>query len=98
MTGLQWMDKVKGTQVRMYDRVFLYAQPDSGGKDFIASQNPNRLKIVTAIVEPSFANALPDQNFQFELQGYFVEDRADEVQVSKSVFNLPASLKDTWNK
>ena len=34
--------------------------PDAGGKDFIKSLNSNSLKMVIAIVDPSLANAKPD--------------------------------------
>jgi hypothetical protein len=46
----------------MYDCLFLNAHADAGGKDSIESLNPNSLKIVTAIVEPSLTNAKPDDN------------------------------------
>jgi glutaminyl-tRNA synthetase len=88
----------KPAEVRLYDRLFSEAQPDAGGKDFIASLNPNSLKVVTAIVEPSLANALPDQKFQFERHGYFVADRVDHVQGLRPVFNLAVGLKDSWGK
>ncbi len=67
-------------EVRMYDRLFLDAQPDAGGKDFIESLNPNSLRVITAIVEPSLANSKAGQEFQFERHGYFVVDRVDHVQ------------------
>ena len=85
-------------EVRMYDRLFLDAQPDAGGKDFLALLNPGSLKVVTAIVEPSLANAKPDDKFQFERHGYFVADRGDHVQGTKPVFNLAVGLKDSWGK
>jgi len=50
----------------MYYRLFLDANPDAGGKDFLATLNPNSLKVITAIVEPSLANALPGQNLSSE--------------------------------
>ena len=84
--------------VRIYDRLFNDAQPDAGGKDFIENLNPNSLKVVTAWVEPSLANALRDQKFQFERHGYFVADRVDHLQGSKLVFNLAVGLKDSWGK
>ncbi len=43
--------------------------------------------MVTAIVEPSLANAKPDEKFQFERHGYFVADRVDH-KAEKPVFNL----------
>ena len=77
--------------------LFLDAHPDAGGKDFIESLNPNSLKVVTAIVEPSLANAKPDDKFQFERHGYFVADRVDHA-AEKPVFNLAVGLKDSWGK
>ncbi|OYU41957.1 MAG: glutamine--tRNA ligase, partial [Burkholderiales bacterium PBB4] len=53
--AITWVGVANGVnaEVRMYDRLFLDAQPDAGGKDFIESLNPNSLKVVTAIVEPT---------------------------------------------
>ena len=68
------------------------------GKDFTESLNPNSLKVVTAIVEPSLASAAPGQQFQFERHGYFVADRVDHVQGTKPVFNFAVGLKDSWAK
>ena len=84
-------------EVRLYDRLFSDAQPDAGGKDFIECLNPNSLKVVTAIVEPSLANAVAGQQFQFERHGYFVADRVDHAG-GKPVFNLAVGLKDSWGK
>src|SRR5262249_49163322 len=79
--------KVKGTitwvsvhdalqaELRLYDRLFTDAQPDAGGKDFKASLNPNSKRVVTGYLEPSLANAKPDDKVQFERHGYFVADR-----------------------
>jgi glutaminyl-tRNA synthetase len=98
--AITWVGVADGepAEVRMYDRLFIDAQPDAGGKDFLACLNPNSLKVITAVVEPSLANALPGQNFQFERHGYFVADRVDHVQGSKPVFNLAVGLKDSWGK
>jgi glutaminyl-tRNA synthetase len=98
--AITWVGVADGVtaEVRMYDRLFLDAQPDAGGKDFIESLNPNSLKVVTAVVEPSLANATGGQQFQFERHGYFVADRVDHVQGKKPVFNLAVGLKDSWGK
>ena len=98
--AITWVGVVDGVpaEVRLYDRLFLDPHPDAGGKDFIENLNPNSLKVASAIVEPSLANALPDQKFQFERHGYFVADRVDHVQGSKPVFNLAVGLKDSWGK
>ena len=97
--AITWVGVADGVsaEVRMYDRLFLDAHPDAGGKNFLDSLNPNSLKVVTAIVEPSLANAQPDDKFQFERHGYFVADRVDHT-VEKPVFNLAVGLKDSWGK
>jgi glutaminyl-tRNA synthetase len=99
--------KVKGTitwvsaahaleaEVRLYDRLFLDAQPDGGGKDFMSVLNPNALETVTAYLEPGLTNAVADQRFQFERHGYFVADRVDSTP-GKPVFNRAVTLKDSW--
>jgi len=101
--------KVKGTitwlgvhdalpaELRLYDRLFTEAQPDAGGKDFKASLNPASKKVVHGFIEPSLANAQPDDKFQFERHGYFVADRIDH-SASKPVINRIAGLKDSWGK
>jgi glutaminyl-tRNA synthetase len=101
--------KVKGTitwvavhdalpaELRLYDRLFTEAQPDAGGKDFKAALNPNSKRVVSGYLEPSLANAKPDEKFQFERHGYFVADRVDHAP-SAPVINRIAGLKDSWGK
>ena len=98
--AITWVGVSDGVQaeVRLYDRLFLDAQPDAGGKDFIESLNPDSLKVVTAFVEPSLAKARPDDKFQFERLGYFVADSVDHAQGREPVFNFAVGLKDSWAK
>jgi glutaminyl-tRNA synthetase len=85
-------------EVRLYDRLFNDPQPDAGGKDFLASLNPESLKVVMAYLEPSLAHAAPDHKFQFERHGYFVADARDHRIEGKSVFNRITGLKDSRGK
>jgi glutaminyl-tRNA synthetase len=98
--AITWVSVASGVkaEVRLYDRLFLDAQPDAGGKDFIEALNPDSLKVVTAYVEPSLAAAKPDEKFQFERHGYFVADRVDHGVGGKAVFNRVTGLKDSWGK
>jgi glutaminyl-tRNA synthetase len=98
--AITWVSVASGVpaEVRLYDRLFLDAQPDAGGKDFIEALNPDSLKVVTAYVEPSLAAAKPDEKFQFERHGYFVADRVDHGVGGKVVFNRVTGLKDSWGK
>ena len=84
-------------EVRLYERLFVEAHPEAGGKDFLENLNPNSLKVLKAFVEPSLATAKADDKFQFERHGYFVADRVDHV-AGKPVFNLAVGLKDSFGK
>ena len=97
--AITWVGAADGVaaEVRLYDRLFSEAHPDAGGRDFMQALNTNSLKVVTAWVEPSLAQALPDQKFQFERHGYFVADRLDHA-AGKPVFNRAVGLKDSWGK
>ena len=97
--AITWVGAADGieAEVRLYDRLFTEAQPDAGGKDYLALLNPGSLKVVTAYVEPSLKTARPDDKFQFERFGYFVADRKDHGE-GKPVFNRITGLKDSWGK
>ncbi|KAB2902176.1 MAG: glutamine--tRNA ligase/YqeY domain fusion protein [Burkholderiaceae bacterium] len=97
--AITWVGVADGVpaEVRLYDRLFTDAQPDAGGKDFLTLLNPDSLRVVTAYVEPSLAQARPDDKFQFERFGYFVADRKDHAP-GKPVFNRATGLKDSWGK
>jgi glutaminyl-tRNA synthetase len=79
-------------------RPFAEAHPDSGGKDFLQSLNPNSLKVVNAYVKPSMAGARQDQKFQFERFGYFVVSCLDHVAGEKPEFKRVTGLKENWAK
>ena len=85
-------------EVRLYDRLFVEAHPEAGGKDFLENLNTNSLKVIRAVVEPSLAAAKANDKFQFERHGFFVAGRVDPVQGTKPVFNLAVGLKDLWVK
>jgi glutaminyl-tRNA synthetase len=87
-------------EVRLYDHLFLKANPDEvkDSGDFRANLNPNSLETLTSCrVEPSLASAAPGNRYQFERQGYFcvdIKDSSDGVLV----FNRTVTLRDPWAK
>ncbi|MGA7617394.1 MAG: glutamine--tRNA ligase/YqeY domain fusion protein [Thermoanaerobaculia bacterium] len=86
-------------EVRLYDRLFTKENPDQTeeGEDFLSNLNPHSLEIVRdGKLEPSLAEAVPGDRFQFERLGYFCVD-ADSKR-GKLVFNRTITLKDTWAK
>ena len=82
-------------EVRVFDRLFTDPHPDAGEGDFLKLLNPNSKRVLRAFVEPSLANAKPDDKFQLERNGYFVADLKDHT-ANTPVFNLAVSLKDSW--
>jgi len=105
------MRKVKGTlhwvsaehaldaEVRQYDRLFTVEEPDADKeKDYKEFINPDSLEILKGCkVEPSLAEAKPEDRFQFQRKGYFVADRYD-FEAGNLVFNRTVPLRDTWAK
>lgn len=103
------MRKVKGTlhwvsikeslpvEVRLYDRLFTDASPDTHkDKDFMEFVNPNSLEVVTAYAEPSIKEVSKGDHFQFQRLGYFVVD-PDSTSIN-IVFNRTVPLRNSWAK
>jgi glutaminyl-tRNA synthetase len=84
-------------EVRLYDRLFNVEDPAAEG-DFKDYLNPASLEIVSkAQMEPSLADAITGEHFQFIRKGYFALDE----KLSKPghpVFNRTVTLKDGWAK
>ena len=94
---IHWVSATKGlpAEVRIYDRLFTEADPETGD-DFLENLNPESLKVMQAYIEPALAEAAPEQRFQFEREGYFVADRYDHTP-EKPVFNRILDLKTALN-
>lgn len=87
-------------EIRLYDRLFTKENPDDpqDEKDYKEYLNKDSLKIVAdAKLEPSLADAKPEDRFQFERIGYFCVDSYDSTS-EKLVFNRTVSLRDSWAK
>lgn len=96
---IHWVSATHGKQaeVRLYDRLFNHEAPDKGDNAFMDHINPDSLAIVRdAWIEPALAQALPEQHFQFEREGYFVADRHDHGP-GRAVFNRTIGLRDSWS-
>ena len=100
--------KVKGTihwvsaehavdaEVRLYDRLFNVAKPNSAD-DFHTALNPDSLEVVAAKLEPSLGDADGEGAVQFERLGYFCPDSKDDAPGAR-VFNRIVTLRDSWAK
>lgn len=98
---IHWVpsDTALTAEVRIYDRLFVNANPDDKTLgDFKNSLNPQSLQVLTGcLVEPSLGSAQPEECFQFEREGYFCADRFDS-RPGALVFNRTVSLRDSWTK
>ena len=99
---LHWVSAAHSLQaeVRLYDHLFLKANPDEvkDDIDFRANLNPNSLETLTSCrVEPSLASAASGSRYQFERQGYFCVDTQDSSDKAL-VFNRTVTLRDPWAK
>jgi glutaminyl-tRNA synthetase len=63
--------------------------------DFMRFLNPNSLRVIRGVVEPSVLSDPPGTRYQFERQGYFWPDPQDS-RPEALVFNRIITLKDTW--
>ena len=97
---IHWVDAADNVdcEVRLYDRLFNDASPDAGGKDYMLSLNPDSLAILNGCKgEKSLAKSDPEARFQFEREGYFIQDSRYSAP-EKLVYNRVISLRDTWAK
>jgi glutaminyl-tRNA synthetase len=103
------MRKVKGTlhwvsikdaleiEVRLYDRLFTDASPDTHkDKDFMEFVNPDSLEVITGYAEPSVRERQVEETVQFQRLGYFAVDK--DTTAEKMVYNKTVGLRDSWAK
>ncbi len=85
-------------ELRIYDRLFVKADPKEIAEDLPSAINPNSLTIIpNAKAEPMLMGAVPGERYQFERVGYFCVDTKYSTHDLK-VFNLSVRLKDDWEK
>jgi glutaminyl-tRNA synthetase len=97
---LHWVSEKQAVtaEIRLYDRLFTKENPDDieEGKTYKDYLNPDSLKVITAMIEPSVKNARILDKYQFERIGYFSVDKDSTSQ--NLVFNRVVPLKDSWSK
>ena len=82
--------------MRLYDHLFTSERPDDDD-NFMTTLNLESLEVVpNAKVEPSLADAVPGEKYQFERTGYFAVD--PDSQPGALAFNRTVTLRDSWKK
>jgi glutaminyl-tRNA synthetase len=96
---IHWVSAARGVdcEVRLYDKLFTVADPDSGEVDFTSLLNAESLVVINnAKVEPSVLADPVGSRYQFERTGYFVKD--PDSAAERPVFNRTVTLRDSWAK
>ena len=97
---IHWVsaNKAADAEVRLYDRLFLDEDPAGHkNKDFKDFLNPESLTVLNNCkLEPSLANAIQGDKFQFPRLGYFCID-PDSTE-NQLVINRTVPLRDSWAK
>jgi glutaminyl-tRNA synthetase len=83
-------------KMRLYDKLFSVPNPDEGQGHFTDYLNPDSLVITQGFIEPSIAGDPSDQRYQFERQGYFVQDQ--DSKPDQLIFNRIVALKDSFKQ
>ncbi|MCO6450610.1 MAG: glutamine--tRNA ligase/YqeY domain fusion protein [Caldilineales bacterium] len=101
-SAIHWVSAAHAlpAEVRIYERLFVKPNPDDveEGKSFKDYLNPDSLTILqNARVEPSVADDPVDTRYQFERQGFFVQDRVNS-RPDALVFNRIVALRDSWSR
>ncbi|HUN93237.1 MAG TPA: glutamine--tRNA ligase [Burkholderiaceae bacterium] len=101
--AIHWLsvDAALAAEIRLYDRLFVDAHPDAGGREWRDGLNPDSRRVVSGFVEAGLGRgptaAQREDRYQFERHGYFVADRVDH-EPQRPVFNRIATLKDSWHR
>ena len=98
---LHWVSAAHAldAEVRLYDHLFDRENPDmvDEGRVWTDNLNPRSLeRLAGCKLEPSLANAVPVDRFQFERLGYFCVDLDSTPKAP--IFNRTVTLRDTWGK
>jgi len=101
---IHWVSAPQGStpataEVRLYDKLFksptLAAFKEDADKDkWLTDLNPDSLKVLTAYVDQSIAEAKEGHQVQFERNGYFIVDKDTTVN-GTPVWNRTVGLKET---
>ena len=96
---IQWVSAALNgpATFKRFEPLFTVPFPDSEDSDYRDLINPNSEQKFVGFVEQSVSDRPADQRYQFEREGYFIQDEAD-ASVGTLVFNEIVGLKDSADK
>ena len=95
---IHWVDArtAADAEVRLYDNLFLVADPDAADQNYLEHLNPDSLVVYKSCkLEASVRGLTAPAAFQFLRHGYFCLDSEDS-RPDALVFNRSVSLKDSY--
>jgi glutaminyl-tRNA synthetase len=95
---IHWVEASQAlpAEFRVYDRLFSVANP-AAEDDFLQCIHADSLVIKHGFAEPSLKEAVAEQAYQFEREGYYCADSKDS-SAERLVFNRTVGLRDVWNE
>ncbi len=96
---IQWVSAALNgpATFKRFEPLFTVPFPDSEDSDYRDLINPNSEQKFVGFVEQSVSDRPADQRYQFEREGYFIQDEAN-ASVGTLVFNEIVGLKDSADK
>ena len=96
---IQWVSAASNSPAtfKRFEPLFTVPFPDSEESDYRDLINPNSEQKFEGFVEQSVSERPADQRYQFEREGYFIQDEVDS-STGALVFNEIVGLKDSADK
>ena len=96
---IQWVSAASNAPAtfKRFEPLFTVPFPDSEESDYRDLINPNSEQNFEGFVEQSVSERPADQRYQFEREGYFIQDEVDS-STGALVFNEIVGLKDSADK
>ena len=96
---IQWVSAASNSPAtfKRFEPLFTVPFPDSEESDYRDLINPNSEQKFEGFVEQSVSGRPADQRYQFEREGYFIQDEVDS-SAGALVFNEIVGLKDSADK
>ena len=96
---IQWVSAASNAPAtfKRFEPLFKVPFPDSEESDYRDLINPNSEQNFEGFVEQSVSERPADQRYQFEREGYFIQDEVDS-STGALVFNEIVGLKDSADK
>ena len=96
---IQWVSAASNSPAtfKRFEPLFTVPFPDSEESDYRDLINPNSEQKFEGFVEQSVSERPADQRYQFEREGYFIQDEVDS-SAGALVFNEIVGLKDSADK